>query len=111
MRKAFKGSFLVVGTFILVFGIHLVGSFMAWSLAPGNVVPQPSYSLLQRIAWPIFELPLFPLLPDDVTTRSFEPLLVLNSLCVAFVFALIALIAYVRSVKPFTKTSLSSPGR
>ena len=95
-----KAPFALLATFVVVFGIHLVGSFVAWSLAPGNVVPQESYGLLQRIAWPIFEFPLFKFLPDNVTTTSFESILVLNSLCVAFVFALIALIAFVHFSKP-----------
>jgi len=113
MRAVLKISLLVFGTFTVVFGIHLVGAFVAWSLAPGNVVPHPGakYGVIQTNAWPIFAFPLFYILPEGSTTIEFEPLLVLNSLCVAFVVALIALIAYVRSVKPFAKTSLSSPGR
>ena len=76
--------------FIAVLVLHLVGSFVAWSLAPGNVVPQRSYGGLQRIAWPIFAVPLFDVLPANMTTTSFGAVLVINSLCVALVIAAIA---------------------
>jgi hypothetical protein len=84
----------LLATFGVLFGIHLVGSFLAWSVAPGNVVPRAgtAYTLPQRIAWPIFSFPLFYVLPTGVATTTFEWVMVMNSLAVALAIA-IAIIA------------------
>jgi len=89
-----KVPFALLATFVVLFGIHLVGSFVAWSLAPGNVVPRAGqmYTLAQRVAWPIFSFPLFYVLPAGVATTSFEWVLVMNSLAVALAIAIIAML-------------------
>ncbi len=45
-----KSPVALLVTFVVLFGIHLIGSFMAWSVAPGNVVPHAgqAYTLAQR---------------------------------------------------------------
>jgi hypothetical protein len=87
-----KAPFALLVTFVVLFGIHFVGSFLAWSFAPGNVVPRvrQAYTLLQRVAWPIFSFPLFYVLPAGASTTSFESVMVLNSLAVALAIAIIA---------------------
>src|SRR6266849_2153824 len=93
MKNSTKRSLGLLGTFALVFAVHVVASFSAWAFAPGNVVPhsQKGYGLVQPIAWPIFSFPTFYLAPGRAATTSFEALLVVNSLIVAAVVIAIAL--------------------
>lgn len=86
MKKPFKKYLVRISAFMLLFVMHLVGSFVAWSLAPGNVVPhaEKTAALMQRVAWPIFSFPLFYVVPENVSTTSFESVLVMNSVLVAF---------------------------
>jgi len=90
--KRFLGLFFA---FALLFAVHVVASFAAWSFAPGNVVPhaQQDYGFLQRVAWPVFSFPTFYLVPGPVATTSFGLLLILNSLIVAAAVVTIVMVA------------------
>jgi hypothetical protein len=85
MKHSIKKVLGLFVAFVLLFVLHVVASFAAWSFAPGNVVPHPQqeYALVQRVAWPIFSFPTFYVAPRPVATTSFEPLLILNSLVAA----------------------------
>jgi hypothetical protein len=100
MKQPIKKVLGLLVAFVLLFVVHVVASFAAWSFAPGNVVPHPGqqYALVQRIAWPIFSFPTFYVAPGPAATTSFEPLLILNSLVVAA--AVMAIVMMWRTFRP-----------
>ena len=75
---------LKVVAFLPVFVVHLIGSFVAWALAPGNTATELPLGGLRHLASGVFGFPLIDLLPADFVTRWFELLILLNSaLCAA----------------------------
>ncbi len=81
--------------FSVIFSVHLVASFIAWSFAPGNVAGR---AVIVSVAWKTLSFPLFEVLSEPILTAHFGVSLAVNSLLWAVTIT--AAIALVSSRRP-----------